>query len=66
MSKCSHVDCIKRLKLTDMKCKCRNIYCSLHRLPETHKCTFDFKLKKEEINKIQQEMRCINQKVIKI
>lgn len=66
MTKCFQSDCIKRLKLTDFKCKCGNQYCSLHRLPENHKCTLDFKLKKDEIIKLESEMKCVNQKFIKI
>lgn len=66
MSKCYHTECLKRLKLTDLKCKCGNHYCLIHRLPENHKCTFDFKLKQNEMVKLEQDMKCINQKLIKI
>ena len=31
--------CKKKLKLTDMECRCGNIYCLEHRLPEAHCCT---------------------------
>ena len=34
--------CAKKLKLTDMACKCQHRFCALHRMPETHACTFDF------------------------
>ena len=35
--------CDKKLKLTDMKCKCDNYYCTLHRYSDCHDCTFDYK-----------------------
>ena len=41
--KCNLEECNKKLQLTDFKCKCNNTYCSKHRLPETHKCTYDYK-----------------------
>lgn len=66
MAKCFETECVKRLKITDMKCRCGNIYCCFHRLPENHKCTFDYKLKQNEIKNIEEEMKCVNQKCIKI
>lgn len=36
--------CNKRLgMLKGFKCRCGNTYCSKHRYPEEHQCTFDFK-----------------------
>lgn len=46
---CHHIDCKKKLLLSDVTCKCMERFCSLHRLPELHACTYDFK----EIGKIQ-------------
>ena len=66
MTKCFERECVKRLKITDMKCRCGKTYCSLHRLPENHKCEFDYKLKQDEIKKLGEEMKCVNQKCIKI
>lgn len=40
---CFHADCKKKLMLTDPVCKCKEKFCSLHRMPEVHNCTFDFK-----------------------
>ena len=42
-NRCSHTDCRVKLMLTDMACKCESRFCSMHRMPESHKCTFDFK-----------------------
>lgn len=43
VERCSGPDCKKKLKLTDMNCKCNKRFCQLHRLPETHNCGFDHK-----------------------
>ena len=41
--RCSFEGCNKKLTITDMECRCRNKYCQLHRIPETHDCSFNFK-----------------------
>ncbi|KAH7442208.1 hypothetical protein KP509_03G076800 [Ceratopteris richardii] len=39
-----------RVGLTGFKCRCGNIFCSVHRYSEEHNCTFDYKAKaKKEI-----------------
>lgn len=35
--------CQKKLKLTDLSCRCTLRFCAQHRAPEEHACTFDFK-----------------------
>ncbi|KAI3906896.1 hypothetical protein MKW98_004946 [Papaver atlanticum] len=35
--------CKKRVGLTGFKCKCGIRFCSTHRYPEQHGCTFDYK-----------------------
>ncbi|KAI3886480.1 hypothetical protein MKW92_010273 [Papaver armeniacum] len=35
--------CNKRVGLTGFKCKCGITFCSTHRYPEQHGCTFDYK-----------------------
>ncbi|KAF4347060.1 hypothetical protein G4B88_026263, partial [Cannabis sativa] len=35
--------CNKKVGLTGFTCRCGNLYCGCHRLPETHACTYDFK-----------------------
>ena len=57
--------CKKKLKLTDMECRCGNIYCIEHRLPEAHNCTFDYqKFGKDILDK--NNPIILNDKVIKI
>lgn len=36
--RCSHKDCRKKLKLTDLECKCGNRFCTEHRLQQEHQC----------------------------
>ncbi|KAI3918382.1 hypothetical protein MKX01_041702 [Papaver californicum] len=41
-NRCSN--CNKRVKLVGgYDCRCGNFYCSMHRYPETHACTYDYK-----------------------
>jgi len=40
-NRCYANGCRKKLKLTDMECRCNKTFCAAHRLPETHACTFD-------------------------
>jgi hypothetical protein len=35
--------CNKRVGLTGFKCRCEYVFCGSHRLPEEHKCDFDYK-----------------------
>jgi len=43
VKRCNMADCKKKLSLCDFACKCANIYCSLHRAAEAHKCCYDFR-----------------------
>ena len=47
-NRCNHPECRKKLKLTDMPCRCHKCFCIKHRLPEQHQCGFDFKSEKDE------------------
>ncbi|GMI96208.1 stress-associated protein 7 [Hibiscus trionum] len=35
--------CRKKVGLTGFKCRCGSTFCSTHRYPEKHECSFDFK-----------------------
>ena len=39
--KCSLKKCKKKLKLTNLVCKCNNRFCDKHRLPESHDCKWN-------------------------
>ena len=61
--------CKKKIPLTmrGTPCQCGFEFCNLHRLPETHGCTFDHREKhlssaSEKIN----SMKCVANKVEKI
>ena len=43
VARCGGPNCKVKLLLTDYACKCANRFCSQHRQPETHACTYDFK-----------------------
>ena len=40
---CASSGCKKKLSLTDFPCKCGATHCAMHRAPEVHSCTYDFK-----------------------
>jgi len=42
INKCNHIECNKKLKLSDLSCKCEKRFCINHRLPESHHCVYDF------------------------
>jgi hypothetical protein len=51
--RCCFPDCNKKLKMTDVTCRCENTYCAIHRLPENHQCQFDYiSMGKGQLNKI--------------
>jgi predicted nucleic acid binding AN1-type Zn finger protein len=64
-NRCNHIECSKKLQISDMKCKCELIFCSLHRLSEQHSCTFDYK-NTQNHKKIIDSMRCVSNKISKI
>ena len=42
-TRCAFDGCNKKIKITDFSCRCSKTYCKLHRLAESHKCSYDFK-----------------------
>ena len=57
--------CKKKLSILDFECRCGNLYCSLHRLPEQHDCEFDFEtLGKNILDK--KNPQVVAEKIIKI
>ena len=47
--KCAHSDCKKKLTLTSITCKCEKTFCSMHRYPTDHSCSFDFHNSAKEV-----------------
>ena len=62
---CAFENCVKKLKLTDFACKCKNKFCKIHRLPEKHNCVYDYKENNNKQKKIE-AMKCISNKIDKI
>ena len=46
--RCNLKCCKKKLKLSDLECRCGYRFCSKHRLPELHFCTQNLKEKNRE------------------
>jgi len=36
-------NCNKKVGLTGIECRCKYVFCSIHRYPEAHNCSFDYK-----------------------
>jgi predicted nucleic acid binding AN1-type Zn finger protein len=45
--KCCH--CKIKIGIYGMVCKCGQVFCSEHRLPENHVCSFDFKKNQKDL-----------------
>jgi len=45
--RCSLEGCNKKLKISDMPCKCKFIYCSKHRLQHQHNCILNSDINKD-------------------
>jgi predicted nucleic acid binding AN1-type Zn finger protein len=64
-NRCNYDICKTKLGLVPFECRCQLNFCSEHRLPENHKCTFDYKtLGKSLIEKNNQKV--IGEKIQKI
>jgi predicted nucleic acid binding AN1-type Zn finger protein len=47
---CAHVKCNKKITTVEQtigKCRCNQVYCMAHRLPELHDCSFVFSIDKD-------------------
>ena len=64
-NRCAFESCKKKIKMTDTQCRCEQIFCPLHRLPESHNCTFDYKNLGKNILKKTLE-KVVNDKINKI
>ena len=40
--KCGVKGCKKKITLLSFTCHCQQVFCTEHRMPENHKCTFDW------------------------
>lgn len=45
--------CLKKLIILEFECKCKKKFCNLHKYPEEHNCTYDYKNEgKRKLSKI--------------
>lgn len=57
---CCIIDCNKKITPFEIlsgvsKCKCGKSFCSFHKMPEDHNCTFDFKTyDRERLEKVKE------------
>ena len=47
-NKCAVEGCKNKIRITDYKCKCGNLYCASHIFFTSHDCTFDYKQKTKD------------------
>ena len=65
INRCQFCECNKKLKITDLSCKCGKTFCKIHKFPEDHSCEYDYKETSSTEKKID-ELKCIGVKVTKI
>ena len=41
--------CGKKLKITDLVCKCNLRFCKFHKYPESHNCIYDYKSEQRKL-----------------
>lgn len=41
-NRCGMKGCKKKITLLSFTCQCQKVFCTEHRMPEQHKCTFDW------------------------
>ena len=67
--RCAFEGCNKKISLItlELSCRCGKSFCALHRMPESHKCTFDYK-KDNQANKCVKvkDLKCIADKIMRI
>jgi len=68
---CNFEECPKKVTLveqtTNMCNKCEHCYCKLHRLAETHECSYNYKMiTNKEVEKFIKNNKCVNDKLIRI
>ena len=67
--RCAFEGCKKKLSLINLElsCRCGKSFCALHRMPESHKCSFDFK-NDNQVNQCVkvEDLKCIADKIIRI
>ena len=62
--RCDFEGCKKKISFVEQQivCRCGKCFCSLHKIPEAHNCTFEFK-KIENIDEKINSMKCVASKI---
>lgn len=67
VKKCNFTECKNKILSISLDCsKCKNLYCSFHRLPEKHNCKFLDEIKEEakkDNTKMLMENKCVNSQI---
>jgi hypothetical protein len=53
--KCEFNNCIKKIGITAIKCRCNMKFCNIHIPSNIHKCSFNYKEHYKELDKKNQE-----------
>jgi hypothetical protein len=61
--RCGANDCKKKLALTDFPCRCEKRFCSLHRMPEDHLCTYNYRAAADLVLS-KQLVRCAGERLV--
>ena len=65
--KCYFIECKNKILSMAIDCeKCKNFYCSFHRLPEKHECKFLEEIKedsKKDYTKVLMENKCVTSQI---
>lgn len=66
LNKCNFDNCNKKIKISGLKCRCGNFYCTIHRLPEMHNCDFIDNEQDKKRQKTIDNMLCVSKKIDKL
>ena len=57
---------VKKIKITDFPCKCKQYYCKNHKFPNLHNCNYDYKeiVKKNKHRRIKMFFNKIRKNII--
>lgn len=62
---CQFEGCEKRVKITDLSCRCEKTFCKIHKFPENHKCEYDYREPAKRQKRID-ELKCVSAKIDKL
>ena len=65
-NKCNFDNCNKKFKISALKCRCGNFYCTIHRLPENHGYIYIDNEQDKKRQKTIDNMLCISKKIDKL